>query len=245
MGGIVRSITNTVSDIVGGGTDILESAVDIPKDVIGAAGQIVEGGVDVLGNVIEEGGDFIDEAGKVVSDLDFEDALTTYVTTGGNPYAAAFAATSGDEKLGFNPAVFYDPSAGSFGFADTGIYGGGAPDFPSYPGQGIIEPFVTSAVRGFVESSLASDSEQSAQMNQLANLTLEQAQDLQQRIESGVYDQSPSLTYDSIAPIQSNIMGRYDQAKANLSNIIRPPGILGMDERLGIYENYFQEKGLI
>lgn len=245
MGSIVRSVTNVVSDVFDAGGDALGSITDVAKDVVGAGGQIVEGGVDVLGNVVEAGGDFIDDAGKVVSDLDFEDALTTYVTTGGNPYAAAFAATSGDEKLGFNPAVFYDPSSSSFGFADPGVYGGGAPDFPSYPGQGIIEPFVTSAVRGFVESSLESDAEQSAQMQQLANLTLEQAQDLQQRIESGVYDQAPSLSYDSIAPIDSNIMGRYDQAKANLSNIIRPPGILGMDERLGIYENYFQEKGLI
>jgi hypothetical protein len=55
----------------------------------------------------------------LAKNLDIEDAAKTYILTGGNPYAAAFAATDYDEKLGFNPASFYNPTTGGFGF-DTG-----------------------------------------------------------------------------------------------------------------------------
>jgi hypothetical protein len=58
----------------------------------------------------------------VAKNLDIEDAAKTYILTGGfnlQSYAAAFAATDYDEKLGFNPASFYNPTTGGFGF-DTG-----------------------------------------------------------------------------------------------------------------------------
>jgi hypothetical protein len=217
----------------------------VVKSITGAAKSIVGSAGDLVGDVVDFGEDFIDEAGKVVSDLDIEDAVTTYVMTGGNPYAAAFAATDLDEDLGFNPAAFYDPSAGTFGFADPNVYGGGMPGVDAYPGQSIIEPFATQALTGLARSALEQDQSTQQQMAGLANLTLDQLSDLQSKIESGVFEQTPSQDFFASAPINSNILGRYDQAKANLSNIIRPPGILGMDERLGIYENYFQERGLI
>lgn len=225
----------------------ISSVTDVVSDVIGAGGNIVQGGVDILGNVVETGGDFIDEAGKVVSDLDIEDAVTTYVMTGGNPYAAAFAATSGDEKLGFNPAAFYDPSAGTFGFADPKVYGGGMPGVDVYPGQSIIEPFATQALTSLARSALEQDEPTQQQFANVANLTLEGLENLQGMIASGEYEKTPSLAFfpqdDTMQT--SNIMSRYDMAKANLSNVIRPPGLVGMDGRLGIYENYFQERGLI
>jgi len=223
------------------------SIADVVSDVVGAGGEIVKGGVNILGNVVEEGGDFVSDVGKVVSDLDIEDAVTTYVMTGGNPYAAAFAATSADEKLGFNPAVFYDPTGGGFGFADPKVYGGGMPGVPSYPGQSIIEPFATQAITSLARSALEQDQPTQQQFANIANLSLEGLEKLQGMIASGEYEKTPSLSFfqqGDVAPT-GNIMSRYDTAKANLSNVIRPPGLIGMEGRLGIYEDYFQKRGLI
>ena len=221
------------------------SIADVVSDVVGAGGEIVKGGVDVLGNVVETGGDFVSDVGKVVSDLDIEDAVTTYVMTGGNPYAAAFAATSGDEKLGFNPAVFYDPTGGGFGFADPNVYGGGMPGVPSYPGQSIIEPFATQAITALARSALEQDQPTQQQFANIANLSLEGLEKLQGMIASGEYEKTPSLTfYDAERPT-SDIISRYQTAKANLNNIINPPGLLGKSGEFGIYEDYFKQRGLI
>jgi hypothetical protein len=40
--------------------------------------------------------------------FDVKDAAQAFVMSGGNPYAAAFAGTSGDEKLGFNPFSWWN-----------------------------------------------------------------------------------------------------------------------------------------
>lgn len=226
-------------------SSVIDSATDVVSDVIGAGGNIVQGGVDILGNVVEAGGDFIDETGKVVSDLDFEDAAKTFVMTGGNPYAAAFAATSADEDLGFNPAVFYDPSSGGFGFADPEVFGGGMPGVEAYPGQSIIEPFATQAITSFAKSALEQDQPTQEQFAGLANLTLEGLEGLQGMISAGEFEKAPSLSFFPVEQPQSNILSRYDQAKANLNNIMRPEGLVDMPGRLGIFENYFEQRGLI
>ena len=234
-------------------SSVIDSATDVVSDVIGAGGNIVQGGVDILGNVVEAGGDFIDETGKVVSDLDFEDAAKTFVMTGGNPYAAAFAATSADEDLGFNPAVFYDPSSGGFGFADPDIYSGFVQgDLPKefegifdYPGKNIIEPFATQAITSFAKSALEQDQPTQEQFAGLANLTLEGLEGLQGMISAGEFEKAPSLSFFPVEQPQSNILSRYDQAKANLNNIMRPEGLVDMPGRLGIFENYFEQRGLI
>ena len=210
---------------------------DIVDTVTGTVGDIVGGAADVVGDVV-------DTAGKVVSDLDIEDAVTTYVMTGGNPYAAAFAATSGDEKLGFNPAVFYDPTSG-FGFADPNIYGGGMPGVEAYPGQSIIEPFATQAITSLARSALEQDQPTQEQFATIANLSLEGLKTLQDMIASGEYEKAPSLSFYNAERPTSDIMGRYQTAKANLNNIINPPGLLGKSGEFGIYEDYFKQRGLI
>lgn len=210
---------------------------DIVDTVTGTVGDIVGGAADVVGDVV-------DTAGKVVSDLDIEDAVTTYVMTGGNPYAAAFAATSGDEKLGFNPAVFYDPTSG-FGFADPNIYGGGMPGVEAYPGQSIIEPFATQALTSLARSALEQDQPTQEQFANIANLSLEGLKTLQDMIASGEYEKTPSLSFYNAERPTSDIMGRYQTAKANLNNIINPPGLLGKSGEFGIYEDYFKQRGLI
>lgn len=222
MGGVVSSIT----DAVGG--------------VFDAAG-------DIVGGVADVAGDFVDVAGKVVSDIDIGDAVTTYIMTGGNPYAAAFAATSGDEKLGFNPAVFYDPTAGSFGFADPDIYGGGMPGVPSYPGQSIIEPFATRALQSLAQGFTGQDEATRQQMSNIANLTLEGLEQLQKEIASGKFEETPSLQFFQNAQSQQNtgILDRYNQVKSNVGNILYPPGLIATPATPGIFANYLQEKGLI
>ena len=87
----------------------------------------------------------VSKVGDVVGDLDLGDAAKAFVMSGGNPYAAAFAATSGDEKLGFNPFSMMSPSGSGFGdfsFAPQpggfpGSGSGGTFGFPSgFPGGG-------------------------------------------------------------------------------------------------------------
>jgi hypothetical protein len=80
---------------------------------MGGGVPIVDDVFDFVGDAAEEVGDFV---GDVVENVDIEDAIVTFIMTGGNPYATAFAATDFDEDLGFNPASFYDPVSGGFDF---------------------------------------------------------------------------------------------------------------------------------
>jgi hypothetical protein len=69
--------------------------------VVDSVGDALGGAADFVGDVVGGVGDFV---GDVASNIDIEDAIKAYVMSGGNPYAAAFAATDFDEELGFNPA---------------------------------------------------------------------------------------------------------------------------------------------
>jgi hypothetical protein len=55
----------------------------------------------------------VDVVGDTVKDFDFKDAAQAFVMSGGNPYAATFAGTSGDEKIGFNPFSFTSGGPGT------------------------------------------------------------------------------------------------------------------------------------
>ena len=83
------------------------------------AGDIIDTGGDFVGDVFDTvgdiGGDIIDIGGDILGDLDFGDALQAFVLSGGNPYAAAIAATDIDESLGFNPGSFMSGDLSSFG----------------------------------------------------------------------------------------------------------------------------------
>ena len=235
-------------------SSVVDTATDVVSDVVGGVGDVVSGAADVVGDI---GQTVVDE----VEDYDFEDALATYIQTG-NPYAAAYAGTSGDEKMGFDygikggsdndsgsspeptPEVSYDPSTDSFGFVQ-----GDLPkefeDIYDYPGKDIIEPFATQAVASFAKSAFEKDQATQDQMLGLANLTLEGLGGLQEMIQSGEFEKTPSLSFFNVERPQSNILGRYDQAKANLNNIMRPEGLIDTQGRLGIFENYFEQRGLI
>ena len=78
-------------------------------------GDIIDTGGDILGDVGDVIGDVAGGIGDLVGDLDLGDALQAFVMSGGNPYAAAIAATGVDESLGFNPGSFMSGDFSRFG----------------------------------------------------------------------------------------------------------------------------------
>ena len=109
--------------------------------VVDSVGDVLGGAADFVGDVVGGVGDFV---GDVASNIDIEDALKAYVMSGGNPYAAAFAATDFDESLGFNPASFYDPVSGGFDFGFDSLTQPG-----QMPGGGGFNP-------GFIKTGIDS-----------------------------------------------------------------------------------------
>ena len=105
-------------------------------------GDIIDTGGDILGDVGDVIGDVAGGIGDLVGDLDLGDALQAFVMSGGNPYAAAIAATGVDESLGFNPGSFMSGDFSSFGdFSgfDPGSVGFdfGTPDFSGIDTSGL------------------------------------------------------------------------------------------------------------
>ena len=115
----------SIGDFAG---DIIDTGGDFVGDVFDTVG-------DIGGDIIDVGGDILGDIGDVVGDLDFGDALQAFVLSGGNPYAAAIAATGVDESLGFNPGSFMSGDFSSFGDFSSGFDPGSvgfdfsAPDF--------------------------------------------------------------------------------------------------------------------
>ena len=114
-------------------------AFDFVGDVIDTGGDILGGVGDVIGDVAGGIGDF---AGDILENIDIGDALQAFVLSGGNPYAAAIAATDIDESLGFNPGSFMSGDFSSFGdFSgfDPGSVGFdfGAPDLGGFDTSGL------------------------------------------------------------------------------------------------------------
>ena len=109
---------------MGGGFDFIGDVIDTGADFLGDVGSTIG---DVAGDVV--GG-----IGDLVGSLDLADAAKAFIMSGGNPYAAAIAATGIDESLGFNPGSFMSGDFTDFG-GGMDVGGGGfdfsAPDFSS------------------------------------------------------------------------------------------------------------------
>jgi hypothetical protein len=144
--------------------------------VVDSVGDVLGGAADFVGDVVGGVGDFV---GDVASNIDIEDAVKAYVMSGGNPYAAAFAATDFDEELGFNPASFYDPVSGGFSFAPGNVPGGGG-----YQG-GFIKTGIDSLDQALSVAKSGYD---------LYNLYDQKQQPAQQPIPSLSYQQTSSGT---------------------------------------------------
>jgi hypothetical protein len=111
-------------------------------------GDIIDTGGDILGGVGDVIGDVAGGIGDLVGSLDLADAAKAFIMSGGNPYAAAIAATGVDESLGFNPGSFMSGDFSSFGGGDFGGVGGGGFDLsvPDFGGLGDLGNFDISEV---------------------------------------------------------------------------------------------------
>jgi hypothetical protein len=144
--------------------------------VVSSIGDVFGGAADFVGDVVGGVGDFV---GDVASNIDIGDAIQAYVMSGGNPYAAAFAATDFDEELGFNPASFYDPVSGGFSFAPGNVPGG------SGYGGGFIKTGIDSLDQALSVAKSGYD---------LYNLYDQKQQPAQQPIPALTYQQTSSGT---------------------------------------------------
>jgi hypothetical protein len=144
--------------------------------VVDSIGDVFGGAADFVGDVVGGVGDFV---GDVASNIDIGDAIKAYVMSGGNPYAAAFAATDFDEDLGFNPMSFYDPASGGFSFAPGNVPGGGG------YGGGFIKTGIDSLDQALSVAKSGYD---------LYNLYDQKQQPAQQPIPSLTYQQTSSGT---------------------------------------------------
>ena len=241
------------------------------SSVLDTASDIVESVVDVG----KEAGDFV---GDVISEIDFEDALQTYIQTG-DPYAAAWAATPGDEKIGYDygvkggsdndsgggysepsfaqPSYTYEEAAEqpfTIGFETPTLAPG---EWELQTGQSNIPSKIIDVFGNIATDYLSGQREAAAQDPASSALAQASSQAVTQSLSNiladvaaGKYAKTPSLSFFEQAAMDTTqqpmgILSRYDTAKANLSNIIRPPGLIAMEGRLGIYEDYFQKRGLI
>jgi hypothetical protein len=148
--------------------------------VVDAVGDVFGGVTDFVGDVVGGVGDFV---GDVASNIDIGDAIQAYIMSGGNPYAAAFAATDFDEDLGFNPMSFYDPVSGGFDFGFDSLTNPG-----QIPGSGYGGGFIKTGIDSLDQAlSLAKSG------YDLYNL-YDQKQSVQQPIPSLTYQQTSSGT---------------------------------------------------
>ena len=238
---------------------------------------------DVIGTVtkpIEKalgyGGELVEKVTGTVSDLaddiDIKDAAITFITTG-NPYAAAFAATDYDEKLGFNPATFYNPTTGGFGFADPNVVGG---DMPGINTQ-VFDTAASFAINRLADYAKKSP-EQSQQYAQTGQKVLESMSGILADVASGKYSRSPASEYNTRSVLKSyyegsdgslgaDILNSYSEAKKKVAEYTSTPSsVYGelalqgnpfynfMQQRKigqsttppqGLFDTYLQEKGIV
>ena len=191
---------------------------DVVGSVFDTAGNLVEKAVDV----IEETGDFV---GDVVSEIDFEDALQAYIQTGGNQWAALWAATPGDEKIGYDygkkesSGSYYEPhytfeEGSDQPFQVNFAPGNEMPDL-NIPGTTIGSPTDPTIYDRF--GKMATDVVQKLQrQNQspaIAQNVIGSMGGILGDIASGKFSKSPASEYNTVSVLKSYA----DGAKSNLS----------------------------
>ena len=235
----------------------------------GFIGDIVGGVGDIIGGVGDVVGDVVGGVADVAKNLDIEDAAKTYILSGGPfnpaaPYAAAVASTNVDEKLGFNPASFYNPTTGSFGFDTSFVAGdnpfGGSIGLPDLiPGGGIGGGTTSTWNKGAVFENLAKTGieklasfaqkspEQAPQYAQTGTRVLESMSAILADVAAGKYSKSPASEYNTKSvmaaylgsPDSSNTSGLlsdYNNAKTKINSIISNRSNVG---KLAINESPF------
>jgi hypothetical protein len=219
----------------------------------GFIGDIVGGVGDIIGGVGDVVGDVVGGVGDVVKNLDIEDAAKTYILSGGPfnpaaPYAAAFAATDYDEKLGFNPASFYNPTTGGFGFDTGSSFMPGDNPFNKVLDQqagafGDLAKIGIDKLASFAQKS----PEEAPQYAQTGTRVLESMSAILADVAAGKYSKSPASEYNTKSvmaaylgsPDSSNTSGLlsdYNNAKTKVNSIISNRSNVG---KLAINESPF------
>ena len=159
-------------------------------------GDVIDTGGDILGGVGDVIGDVAGGIGDLVGDLDLGDAVQAFIMSGGNPYAAAIAATGVDESLGFNPGSFMSGDFSSFGGGDLGGIGGGGFDLsvPDFGGLGDLGNFDISEVgSGFDLGNLGNLGENLGDVVNYTDLVNQGGGDFMDYLQTGV-DQGGDFT---------------------------------------------------
>jgi hypothetical protein len=205
---------------------------DFVGDVVGGVG-------DVVGSVGGAVGDVVGSVGDAVGNLDIKDAAKAYIMSGGNPYAAAVASTGIDEKLGFNPASFYNPTTGGFGFDTGNSFVAGDNPFDQVLNQS-IGGFTDLAKMGIdkLASYAQSSPDQAPQYAETGNKVVQSMGTILQEIADGKYSKSPASEFNTRSvmaayydsPDSSNTAGLladYNKAKTKVNSIITKPSNMG------------------
>lgn len=198
-GGFIGDIFDTVGDVVGGVTDTV-------GDVVGSVGDVV---------------------GDVAKNIDIKDAVLTYITTGGNLPATFIASTKIDEKLGFNPGAFYDPSSGGFGFdldkITSSLQQGDLPDevlegigyeIPKPIGKA-VEIATRSAIDYFSNQAKKQPAQQQQYVDQTSNV-INSMGGILAEVAKGTFSKSPASEYNTRSVLKSY----YDGAENNMSTLL-------------------------
>ena len=219
----------------------------------GFIGDIVGGVGDIIGGVGDVVGDVVGGVADVAKNLDIEDAAKTYILSGGPfnpaaPYAAAVASTNVDEKLGFNPASFYNPTTGGFGFDTGNSFVAGDNPFDQVLNQS-VGAFSDLAKVGVDKlTSFAQKSpEQATQYAETGTKVLESMSAILADVAAGKYSKSPVSEYNTKSvmaaylgsPDSSNTSGLlsdYNNAKIKVNSIISNRSNVG---KLAINESPF------
>lgn len=237
-------------------------------DVVGAVTKPIEKAFDYGGELVEK---TVGTVSDLASDIDIKDAAVTYITTG-NPYAAAFAATDYDEKLGFNPASFYNPTTGTLGFQDPSIGGGEMPDVTRS-----FDKIASAAINSLAQYAINRPSEKQ-QLAQTGNEVLSSMSGILADVAAGKFSKSPASEYNTRSVLKSyyngsegslgaDILNNYANAKKKVAEYTSTPSsVFGevalqgnpfynfMQERnigqsttppQGLFEPYLQEKGIV
>lgn len=199
----------------------------------GFIGDIIGGAADVVGGVLDTAGDVVsgavDAVSSVAKNVDIKDAVLTYITTQNLP-ATFIAATNADEKLGFNPGAFYDPTSGGFGFQDVQMGGGQMPDVFNTNTFSNLANTAISKLADYAKSS----PDQSAQYGQTGQKVLQSMSGILADVAAGKFSKSPASEYNTRSVLKSyyegsdsnlsaDLLNKYSEAKKKVATMIERP----------------------
>jgi hypothetical protein len=191
---------------------------------VDAIGDVVGGVLDTAGDIVSEAGNFV---GDVVSEIDFEDALQTYIQTG-SIEAAIWAATPGDEKIGYDYGVkggsdsggsvqptytFEESSDQPFQVGFAPGESGGMPDQPYDPNQESLYD-----IFGDVATNVVNKLRADNQPAQVAQNVIGSMSGILADVAAGKFSKSPASEYNTRSVLKSYYEGADNTLSSGLLN---------------------------